>query len=70
MEKCWAAIIWAYLTLRDHKDYWLFDRDYKRKFEILEEAATNFNKDYTNDTVEYMASIAEYMFEAHSRIFG
>lgn len=69
MEKCWAVILWAYFTLRDHKDYWLFDNDYKRKFEILEEAA-NSKKDYTNDTVEYMVSIAEFMLEAHSRIFG
>ena len=69
VKRYWGAIIWAYIVLKENEGYWLFDKDYKHKYEIIKEAAES-KANYTNDTVEYMASIANFMVEANARIFG
>ena len=69
MNRCWKVIKEAYITLKKHEDYWLFDNDYKRKYEYIREAATT-ETNFTNRTVESIATIAEFMLEANSRIFA
>lgn len=59
----------AYEILKVNEDYWLFDNDYKRKYSYIKEFVTTESV-YTNETVEYIADIADFMLNVHNRIFG
>ena len=63
----WDTIRSDYEVLKQHEDYWMMDNDY-RKYEYVREAATE-NVAYASGTVEYIAARAEYLMEAHRRIF-
>ena len=64
----WETIRSDYAVLKQHEDYWMTDNDYCRKYEYVREAAME-NVAYTFGTAEYIAANAEFLMEAHRRIF-
>ena len=64
----WDTIRSDYEVLKQHEDYWMMDNDYCRKYEYVREAATE-NAAYASGTAEYIAANAEFLMEAHRRIF-
>lgn len=64
----WGFLAKAYEALKPYEQYWLWDNDYKRKYEYIKEAATT-NTRYTSGTLEYLCSIAGFLLKTSDRIF-
>ena len=68
MRNNWKIIKEAYEVLKAHESRWMFDNDYRRKYEYVKEAATG-DESYTAGTVEHIADCALFLLEAHKRIY-
>ena len=58
----------AYETLKANEAYWMFDNDYRTKYQYIKEVATT-DVPHTRYSIEYIADIAEFMMEVNRRIF-
>lgn len=68
MRNNWKIIKEAYEVLKANEWCWMFDNDYRRKYEYVKEAATE-EQHYTHGTVEYIADCALFLMDAHKRIY-
>ena len=59
-------IIAAYELLKKNESYWLFDNDYRTKYQYIKEVATT-DTPHTRYSLEYIADIADYMLEVNKR---
>lgn len=64
----WGFLAKAYEALKPNEQYWLWDNDYKRKYEYIKEAATTDTR-YTSGTLDYLCSIAGFLLKTSDRIF-